>query len=208
MMRTIMDLKWSKLFQYPNGSQSIYHNNKTRGRIVMHLKKGQTIEQYLVVHKRLPNWIPPAGPLPEHPNIVASRLAEANRRRAAAFAKKKKMGNYFMNNIRRGFIELGKPWAITKNSLNSVFSKTHPNKNYIQPNITIRKKNMQLFTNKLKTLGWKEVYKKNNGSFSHFHRTFRANGGGLVGTGLYLRGSNTNNFRARTKLRNKVPVLN
>lgn len=203
-----MDLKWSKLMQYPNGSKNLYHNNRTRGRIVIHLNKGQTIEQYLAVHGQLPNWIPPLGRIAEDPIIAAARRAEANRRRAASLAKKKKMANYFLANLRRGFIELGKPWAISKSSKNSAFNKTGPNKNYVKPNITIRKKNLQLFTNKLKALGWKEVSKKNNGSQSQFHRTVRPNYGGLIGTILILRGSNTNNFRGRTRMNNKFPIIN
>jgi len=203
-----MDLKWSKLKNYPNGSKNLYHNNRTKGRIVLHLNRGQTIAQYLAVHGRLPNWIPPLGRIAEDPMIVAARRAEANRRRAESFAKKKKMGNYFLINVRRGFIEIGKPWAITKLSKNSAFSKTSPNKNYITPNIIIRKKNLQLFTNKLKSLGWANVSKKNNGSFTQFHRTSKHNSGGIVGTFLILRGSNTNNFRSRTRMNNKFPVIN
>lgn len=182
-----MDLKWSLLKGYPNGSKNIYHNNRSRGRILLHLEPKQTIAQYLAVHGQLPNWTPPAN---------RKRLQKKP-------AASPKVSNYFLNNLRRGLIQIYKPWAMTKNSLNSIRTQTGPGKNLKKPNITIRKRNTQLFTNKLKELGWKKV------SNTQFHRNFPIKGAsGKYGFFIILRPSNSNNFVTRTRMNNKIPIIN
>jgi hypothetical protein len=202
-----MDLKWSKLAQYPNGSKNLYHNNRTRGRITIRLERGQTIEQYLQQHGRLPNWVPPVAPQ-EDPRIVAARAAEWRAYRNAAMAAAPTWGNtYKFTNIRRGFNELGKPWGISKNSYESLIQKehAHPERNFKKPRITVRTKNLDLFSDKLQTIGWQKIV--NGAKFKQFYKQFTPKGGGLRGILMSMNSSNTNNFRGRTQVRNKVPVI-
>lgn len=202
-----MDLKWSKLTQYPNGSKNLYHNNRTRGRIVLHLERGQTIEQYLQQHGQLPNWIPPAAPQVD-PRIAAARAAAWKATRNAAMAAAPTWGNtYKLTNIRRGFNELSKPWGISKNSYESLLQKehAHPERNFKAPRITVRSRNLNLFSNKLQTLGWTKAV--NDPKFKQFYKQLKPVSGGLRGILMSISGSNTNNFRARTNVRNKIPVI-
>lgn len=205
-----MDLKWSKFAQYPNGSKNLYHNDRTRGRITIRLERGQTIEQYLQQHGRLPNWVPPAAPPSVDPRIAAARLAAFRAERAAAQAAAPTWGNtYKFTNIRRGFNELGKPWGMSKNSYESILQKeyAHPQKNFKAPRITVRAKNLNLFSAKLESeaLGWKKIV--NGAKYKQFYKQFKPNGGGLRGILMSINGSNTNNFRGRTQVRNKIPVI-
>jgi hypothetical protein len=56
-------------------------------------------------------------------------------------------------------------------------------------------------------MGWEKV--SGNNSLSKFYRLFTTKSGtGRDGIYIILRGSNTNNFRARTRINNKVPVIN
>jgi hypothetical protein len=204
-----MDLKWSKFAQYPNGSKNLYHNNRTRGRITIRLERGQTIEQYLQQHGRLPNWVPPVAPQ-EDPRIVAARAAAWKAHRNAAMAAAPTWGNtYKFTNIRRAFIELGKPWGMSKNSYESLIQKehAHPERNFKKPRITVRTKNLDLFSAKLESeaMGWQKIV--NGAKFKQFYKQFKPNGGGLRGILMSINGSNTNNFRRRTQIRNKIPVI-
>lgn len=202
------DLKWSRLEKYPNGSVNLYHNNRTRGRMIVHLERGQKLADYIQTYG-LPNWIPPAAPAVD-PRIAAARLAAHKAKLAAAQAAAPTWGNtYKFTNIRRAFIELGKPWGMSKNSYESILQKeyAHPPKNFKEPRITVRTKNLNLFSAKLESeaLGWKKVV--NGAKYKQFYKQLKPNGGGLRGILMSINGSNTNNFRGRTQVRNKIPVI-
>lgn len=194
-----MDLKWSLLTAHANGSKNLYHNNRSKGRIVLHLEPRQSIAQYLTIHGKLPNWTP--RPAPRVDPIRLAAYKKSMEKKQAAIPK---VSNYFLNNLRRGLIQLYKPWAMTKNSLNSIKTQTGPGKNLKKTNITIRKKNQALFTNKLKEMGWAKA------SNTQFHRVFPIKGsaGGRYGFFIILRASNSNNFIKRTRMNNKIPVIN
>jgi hypothetical protein len=201
-----MDLKWSKLMQYPNGSKNLYHNDRTRGRVTIHLERGQTIEQYLQQHGRLPNWVPPAAPSVD-PRVAAARLAAHQAKRAANMAAAPTYGNsYDIVGLRRGLNELGKPWGMSKNSFESAIRKEwdHPRKNFKNPSLTVRKKNLNSFTGKLETIGWKKIV--NGPEYRQFYKQIKK-GSGIEGFLLNMRGSNTNNFRGHTQVRSKIPVI-
>jgi hypothetical protein len=201
------ELKWSRLEKYPNGSVDLYHNNRVRGRVTIHLERGQTVAQYIEQHGRLPNYVPPPAP-PVDPRIAAARLAAHRAKLAAAQAAAPTYGNkYDLVGLRRGLNELGKPWGMSKNSFNSALRKQyeHPWKNFKKPSLTIRKRNMNLFSGKLETLGWKKVV--NGPEFRQFHKTIRVGATGMEGFLLALRGSNSNNFRGKTQVHAKIPVI-
>jgi hypothetical protein len=54
--------RWSKLKTYPNGSTNIYHNSRV-GRIVVHLKPHQRLENYWRIHKKFPAPVLPMNAL-------------------------------------------------------------------------------------------------------------------------------------------------
>jgi hypothetical protein len=144
----------------------------------------------------------------EDPRIVAARAAAWKAHRNAAMAAAPTWGNtYKFTNIRRGFNELGKPWGISKNSYESLIQKehAHPERNFKAPRITVRTKNLDLFSGKLQTIGWQKIV--NGAKFKQFYKQFKPNGGGLRGILMSMNSSNTNNFRGRTQVRNKVPVI-
>lgn len=204
--KSMADLKWSKLTQYPNGSKNLYHNDRTRGRMVVHLERGQRLQDYIQAHG-LPNYVPLPGP-PIDARIAAARLAAHKERMKAHIESIPTYGNkYGIVDIRRALNELGKPWGMSKNSFESAIQKEwyHPRRNFKDPSLTVRKQNLNSFTNKLATIGWKKVV--NGPEYRQFYKQFKKEGGGIEGFLMNMRGSNTNNFRGRTQVRGKIPVI-
>ena len=200
------DLKWSRLAKHPNGSVNLYHNNRGRGRMIVHLERGQRLQDYIQAHG-LPNYVPLPVP-PVDPMIAAAKLSAHQAKMAAARAAAPTWGNsYDLIGLRRALNELGKPWGMSKNSFASAMQKqwAHPARNYKEPNMTVRKQNINLFSNKLGSIGWKKVV--NGNAYRQFYKQIKKDGGGIQGFLLSLRGSNTNNFRGRSQVRGKVPVI-
>jgi hypothetical protein len=172
---------------HANGSVNLIHKLRNGTGIIVHLKRGQRLENYYKQHGKFPNPVnmrPPAA------------------RPSAARSPAPRIGNIFLPEIEKGFNELGKTWTMSENSRKSAMTEMFPDKNFINPDFTVSMNNVPLFRKKLVDMGWEMGSAKNN-SLSKFYRFFTKKGVGII---LYLRGSKKNN--PPIVMKNKSPTIN
>lgn len=175
-------LKWSKLKNYPNnGSKNLYHNSRM-GRIIVHLLRGQRLENYWRVHGKFPA----PGVKPVKLFVPPANVKTRTPKEKFAF-------------VRRAFNDIHKPWAVSKATINKINNTPGGN---MGVTVIIRDEDKELFYKAMRSLKYDDIGLTPNGNGRWYANL-------TYGFNVKFKLTKSENFRKKIEIVNRTtPVYN